>query len=131
MGAIIQSQHDLIKFWSKRWHEPLNTVATSEAWHKFFIKLIMHGGEHQNIQIYECNYQKWKKFEYVRVHAKWVCSKNIPVKYVLHHCVELCLFVSTASLSGELKWKSTRQTWKDTLYFVHIFCIHSGSLPNW
>ena len=30
-------------------------------------------------------------------------QKNIPVKYVLHHCVELCLFVSTASLSGELK----------------------------
>ena len=58
-------------------------------------------------------------------------QKNILVKYILHHCVELCQFVSTASLSGKLKWKSARQTWKDTLYFVHIFCIHSGSLPNW
>lgn len=130
MGAIIQSRHDLIKFWSKRWHEPSNIVATSEAWHKFFIKLIMHGGEHQNIQIYECNYQKWKKFEYVRVRAKWVCSEKYTCQI---YFTSLCgtLPVSTASLSGKLKWKSARQTWKDTLYFVHIFCIHSGSLPNW
>ena len=87
MGAIIHSRHDLIKFWSKRWHEPLNIVATSEAWHKFFVKLIMHGGEYQNIQIYECNYQKWKKFEYVRVRPKWVCSK----KYACQVCfTSLC-----------------------------------------
>lgn len=120
MGAIIQSQHDLIKFWSKRWHEPLNTVATSEAWHKFFIKLIMHGGEHQNIQIYECNYQKWKKFEYVRVHAKWVCSK----KYTCQVCFTSLCGTLPVCFNRILEWWIKMKINTSNLKRHVIFCTH-------